>query len=238
MQPIDLYPFFYCLYIKDYRDEEKLFMQSAASSDSSLKRIDIFANEDILYSWIKEEQRILASKGLWGIYEIYDRLYSKKMFFHELTDLLERNKKIDSLTFVDNDGLRRLYFRNELEKNYTLLLMTDDRLYAKETIYIINRQKRLDDQVIMQKDAYFVTYPEIGTPLFSLGIKEWAYDLISRKPDQGFYIEKTSLYDIYNLTKLTSDDSSLFLLAREEAPHYILRQSNLKKIVEDLNKIP
>lgn len=70
--------------------------------------------------------------------------------------------------------------------------------------------------------------------MFSVGISEWADELISRKANQGYYIEQTSLYDIYYRTKLNSKDSSLFILTREEAPHYILRQNNLKMIVEEV----
>jgi hypothetical protein len=234
MSLIDLYPAFYCLYIKDYKGEEQMFLQKDISPNSNLHRLDLFENEETLHHWIKEEQEIQAQKNLWSMHGIYDRLYSKKLSILEFPELMKERKEIDSVTLVDKSGLRRLYFRYDLEHDYDFFPISRQKLYPKEPIYIINRQRKLDEQVILQKEPYFVTYPEIGTPLFSVGISEWADELISRKANQGYYIEQTSLYDIYYRTKLNSKDSSLFILTREEAPHYILRQNNLKMIVEEV----
>ena len=39
-------------------------------------------------------------------------------------------------------------------------------------------------------------------------------------------------YDVYMRTKLDSKDPGFFILTREDAPHYILRKTDLKKIME------
>lgn len=77
MSLIDLYPAFYCLYIKDYKGEEQMFLQKDISPNSNLHRLDLFENEETLHHWIKEEQEIQAQKNLWSMHGIYDRLYSK-----------------------------------------------------------------------------------------------------------------------------------------------------------------
>lgn len=232
MSVIDLYPSFYCLYIKDRKGDEKMFLQKDISPKSTRSRIDLFENEEILYRWIKEEQEIQASNERWNIHAIYERLYPKKIFIREFSKLMEEKEEIDSVTVVDKNGVRRLYFRDDFEYGYDSFPISNQKLYPKEPICIINRQRKLDDQTILQKESYFITYPEIATPLFSIGIREWAYELISRRPNQRYYIEQTTLYDIYMRTKLDSKDPGFFILTREEAPHYILRKTDLKKIIE------
>ncbi len=232
MSVIELYPPFYCLCIQNCKGEEQMFLPSGLSPNSIQRRLDLFENEEILYDWIKEEQKMQSQMGLWGTHAVYERLYPKKISIQEFLELMKTNTSIDSVTVVDENGLRRLYFRNELEDNFDFVFINNQKLFAKEPIYIINRQKKIDEKTIIQKQSYFVTYPEIATPLFSVGIREWADELISRKADQGYYIEQTTLYDVYNRTNLNSKDLSLFILAREEAPHYILRQKNLRTIID------
>lgn len=235
MSLIELYPTFYCLYIKDHKGEERAFLPQGLFEKSKLRRLDLFENKEILYSWINEEQKAYAQAELWNTHAIYGRLYSKKIALQEVLELMQENSSIDSVTVVNKNGLRRLYFRYELENNYDLLLLDNYKIDPKESIYIINRQKNLDDKVILQKESYFVTYPEVATPLFTLDIREWAEDLISRKENQGYYIEQTTLYDVYKRTNLGSKNLNLFILTREEAPHYILRQNNLKFIIENMS---
>lgn len=232
MSVIDLFPSFYCLYIKDLKGEEQMFLQKDISPESTRCRIDLFENKKTLYRWIKEEQEVQALNERWGIHAIYERLYPKKIFIKEFSELMREKEEIDSVTVIDKNGVRRLYFRDDFEYGYDSFSLSTQKLYPKEPIYIINRQRELDEQIILQKESYFVTYPEIATPLFSVGISEWADDLISRRPNQGYYIEQTTLYDVYMRTKLDSKDPGFFILTREEAPHYILRKSDLKKIVE------
>src|SRR5690625_2332827 len=135
---------------------------------------------------------------------------------------MKEKEEIDSITVVDKNGVRRLYFRDDFEYGYDTFPISHQKLYPKEPIYIINRQRKLDEQITLQKESYFITYPEIANPLFSVDIREWADDLISRKPNQGYYIEQTTLYDVYMRTELESKDPGFFILSRKEAPHYIL----------------
>lgn len=232
MSVIDLYPSFYCLYIKDRKGEEQMFLQKDISPKSTRCRLDLFENKETLYRWIKEEQEIQALNERWSIHAIYERLYPKKIFIKEFSELMREKEVIDSVTVVDKNGVRRLYFRDDFEYGYDSFPISNQKLYPKEPIYIINRQRELDEQTILQKESYFITYPEIATPLFSVGIREWADELISRRPNQGYYIEQTTLYDVYMRTKLDSKDPGFFILTREEAPHYILRKTDLKKIME------
>lgn len=232
MKVIDLYPSFYCLCIKNRNGEEQMFLQKDISPNSTLCRIDLFENKETLDRWIKEEQEIQAQNEWWSTHAIYERLYPKKIFVKDFSELMREKEDIDSVTVVDKDGVRRLYFRDDFEYGYDSFPMATQKLYPKEPIYIINRQRELDEQTILQKESYFITYPEVAKPLFSVGIREWADELIGRKPNQGYYIEQTTLYDVYMRTKLSSKDPGFFILTREEAPHYILRKADLKKIVE------
>jgi len=232
MSVIELYPSFYCLYIKDHKGEEQMFLQKDISPESTRCRLDLFENKETLYRWIKEEQEIQALNERWSIHAIYERLYPKKIIIKEFSELMREKEEIDSITVVDKNGVRRLYFRDDFEYGYDSFPISNQKLYSKEPIYIINRQRELDEQIILQKESYFITYPEIATPLFSVGISEWADELISRRPNQGYYIEQTTLYDVYMRTKLDSKHSGFFILTREEAPHYILRKTDLMKIMK------
>lgn len=232
MNVIDLKPSFYCLYIKMGGGKEKMFLQSELSPKPTRYRIDLFKSEEALYHWIKKEQEILILTERWSIHEIYDRLYAKKIFVKDFSKLMVEKEEIDSISVVDENGIRRLYFRNDFEYGFSSFPIANQKLYPKEPIYIINRQRELDEKIILQKESYFITYPEIATPLFSVGSRDWAEELISRKPNQGYYIEQTTLYDVYMRTRTESRDPGFFILSREEAPHYILRRADLKKIIE------
>lgn len=232
MNVIDLIPSLYCLYIKDIQGNEKIFMERDITPGSTKRRLDLFETEEALYRWIEAEREILALKELWGIHEIYGRLYPKKILITEFSELMEEREEIDSITLVDKNGIRRLYFRDDFEYGYDTFPTTTQKLYAKEPISIISRQRKLDGQIILQKESYFVVYPVVATPLFSIGITEWADDLISRKSNQGYYIEQTTLYDVYMRTQLEAKDPGFFILSREKAPHFILRRADLKRIID------
>lgn len=233
MNIIDFSPSFYCLYIENREAVEQIFLQRDIAPESNRTRIDLFASEAAARRWIESEQEIQAEKGYENMHAIYDRLLPKKIFTSEFSTLMETHQEIDSITFVDENGVRRLCFRDDLDV-YGLDIFSNvyEPLHPKEPIFIINRQKELDEKTILQKDAYFVTYPEIATPLFSIGILDWADDLISRRPNDGYYIEQTSLYDLYMRMQLEAEDPGFFILSREEAPHYILRIKDLKKIID------
>lgn len=232
MSVIELYPSFYCLCIKNREGEEQMFLQHDIAPESARSRLDLFENTETLYRWIKEEQEIQARNENWSTHAIYERLYPKQLFLKEFQQLITEKEEIDSVTVVNKNGVRRLYFRDDFKNSYDPFPLSSQKLYPKEPIFIINRQRELDEQTILQKESYFVTYPVIATPLFAVGIREWAEDLISRKPNQGYYIEQTTLSDLYMRTKIDSKDPGFFILSREDAPHYILRQKDLKKIVE------
>lgn len=233
MSVIDLIPSFYYMCIKDREGKEQIFMEGDITPGSSKQRLDLFEDKNAFYNWIKKEREVLALGEFWGSHEIYGRLYPKKIFITEFSDLIEENKDIDSITVIDKNGFRRLYFRNDFEYGYDTFPASNQVLHPREPIYIINRQRKLDGQIILQKESYFVTYPVVATPLFSAGIIEWADDLISRKLNQGYYIEQTTLYDVYMRAELESKDPGFFILSCEEAPHYILRKSDLKKMIEN-----
>lgn len=233
MNVINLHPNYYCLFIKNGYGEEKMFLEKGLSSNSAQYRLDLFEDQETLYRWVKEEQEVQARNERWGMHAIYDRLYAKDISLMAFAELMKKREDIDSITFVDKNGVRRLYFRSDFDEyGYDTFPISNQKLHPKEPIYNINRQRALDEQTILQKESYFTTYPVIATPLFSAGIKEWAEDLISRKPDQGYYIEQTTLSDVYMRTTLERKDPGFFILSREESPHYILRKSDLKKIIE------
>ena len=228
MNIVDLRPSFYCLYLKNRYGEEERFFQYDIRPDSSLRQLHLFESKEALYRWIEQEKEMMAL----GTHKIYERFYPKKMFLTEFSKLMKEDETIDSLSVIDNNGVRKLYFRSDLGPDFNELPVSNRKLYPKEPIYIINRQKMLDHSIILQKDSYFVVYPEVATPIFSIGILEWAEDLISRVSDQGYSIEQTNLFDIYRRTTLEEKYTGFFILSREEAPHYILRQNDLKRIVE------
>lgn len=223
---------YYCLYFKNNNGEEQMYLQKDITPDSMRSQIHLFEREETLLNWIKQEQEIQALNERWGTYKLYDRLYPKKIYITEFSTIMKEKEEIDSVTVIDKSGVRRLYFRDDLAPDFNTFPSSNKKLYSKEPIYIINRQKKLDNQIVLQKDSYFVVYPEIATPLFSIEILDWAEDLISRKPNQGYKIEKTNLYDIYMRTTLEEKDPGFFILSNEEAPHYVLRKKDLKSIVE------
>lgn len=231
MNVIELHPSFYCLCIKDRNDEEQLFFQKDITPGSNRCRLDLFESPEAMRRWIQGEQEVFALNGQWNIHAIYERLYPKKIYSSEFQELIRKKEEIDSLTVIDNKGVRRLYFRDDFIDGYDSLTVPSQKLYAKEPIYVINRHRELDEQTVLQKESYFVTYPEIATPLFSSGIIEWAEDLLHRKPDQGYYIEQTTLSDLCMRINLTVKDPGFFILSREEAPHYILRRQDIRNII-------
>lgn len=232
MNIIDLKPSFYCLYIRNRDGEEELFSQVDAASGSTRRRLDLFETEATAHHWIMEENKIHLLNKSHIFYGIYNRLYPKKIFITEFLDLMKERQEIDSISFINKNGVRRLYFRNDLLDNKNPFPISRQKLHPKEPIYIINRQKRISDKTTLAKDFYVISYPVIGIPLFSVGITEWADDLINRVPNKGYYIEKTSLFDIYMRVKLKSKYQGFFIFSREMAPHYILRKRDLKKIID------
>lgn len=231
MKVVELYPSFYCLCIKDRNHEEQLFLQQDITPGSNRCRLDLFESPEMMRCWIQGEREVFALNEQWNMHAIYERLYPKKLHSSDFQKLIREKEEIDSVTVIDNKGVRRLYFRDDFRDGYDSLIVPSQKLYAKEPIYIINRHRELDEQTVLQKESYFVTYPEVATPLFSIGIIEWAEDLISRKRDQGYSIEQTTLSDLYMRINLSVKDPGFFILSREEAPHYILRRQDIRKIV-------
>jgi len=231
MNVIELYPSFYCLCFKNREDEEQIYLHKDITPDSNRCRLDLFEDPETLHRWIQEEQEILAENGWMNTHALYGRLYPRKLLSSEFTELICEKEEIDSLTVVTKKGVRRLYFRDDFKDGYDSLPLPSQRLFAKEPIHIISRQRELDGQTVLQKESYFVTYPEIATPLFSIGIRDWADDLISRKPDQGYYIEQTTLSDVHMRASIEGKDPGFFILSREEAPHYLLRRKDILNIV-------
>src|SRR5699024_11545267 len=195
-------------------------------------RLDLFETEAAAYRWIEEEQKINTMNGHDGTYALYERFYPKKIYMTELSALMREKEDIDSITLVSEHGVRRLYFRDDLEDGFRTFPIAHQKIYPKEPISIINRQKALNEQTVLQKDTYFVCYPVISKPLLSVGIEDWAEILVSRRPNDGYYIEETTLHDIYMRTELEAKDPGFFILSRENAPHYILRKADLKKIID------
>lgn len=232
MNTVDFQPSFYCLYIINRKGEEELFLQEDITPGSTHIRLDLFESEAALHRWVKREKEILAQYEYWGSYNIYGRLYAKKLYVREFATLMQENENIHSITVIDENDIRRLYFRDDLQDDFLTFPTALKKLYPKEPIYMIYRQRKLNEQVILQKESYFVTYPEIAFPLFSIGILEWADDLIDRRPEQGYYIEETTLHDLYMRAELNPKDPGLFILSKEEAPHYLLRKRDLKAIVD------
>lgn len=232
MSVIELFPSIYCLCVKNHKGEEEIFLQQDIAPNSERYRLDLFEDEMSLYRWLEEEQARQVQNEWWHTYKMLGKLYAKKMTIKELQRLIRERENIDSVTFITKNGVRRLYFRGDFAYEEDLFSIPGQKLYAKEPLYIIYRQREINEQIILLKEAYFITYPEIATPLFSLGMREWAEELIGRKPNQGYYIEQTTLYDIYTRIKLKPKDSELFIFSSEEEPHYILSKTDLEKIVE------
>jgi len=232
MNTVDLMQSYYCLFMKGHEGKEEIYLQKDLIYKTDRLRLDLFETEAAAYRWIEEEQEINSMNGHKATYALYESFYPKKIFMTEFSALMKENEDIDSITLISEYGVRRLYFREDLLDGFHTFPVTHQKLYPKEPISIINRQKALNEQTVLQKDTYFVCYPVISKPLFSVGIKEWADDLISRRPNDGYYMEETTLHDIYMRTELEAKDPGFFILSRENAPHYILRKADLKKIIE------
>ena len=232
MAIVELFPTFYSLYLNNAEGEPQLFMQKDFASSTLRYRLDLFEDEASLYRWVKEEQAILAQQERWGVYHIYERFYAKKMSNHDFQQLVQQRDDIDSVTLMTKTGVRRLYFRDDLTENYADFLLPAQKLHAKVPIYIIQHQRALTEQVVLQKEAYFITYPEVAVPLFSLEMREWAEELIERKPNHGYYIEQTTLQEIYQQQKLTTQAEGFFILSNDEAPHYMLRLKDIQQMIE------
>lgn len=232
MKIIDLNPSFYCLFVDRGGGHTKRFLQAELSPNPKRYRIDLFENEDVLKRWVQEEQAVFAQNEQWNMHEMYSRFYAEKISVQDFATLMEKQEEIDSVTFINNDGVRRVYFRIDFADDFSSFPVAHQKLYAKEPIYMINRQRELNEKVVLQKESYFVTYPQVANPLFSVGSRDWAEELVDRKPNQGYYIEQTTLHDVYMRLKLEDKDPGFFILSREEAPHYLLRKADLKKIME------
>lgn len=232
MKVIELYPSLYCLCIKNRNNEEQMFFQKDITPGSKRCRLDLFESPETMHRWIQREQEIFEMNEQWNIHAIYERLYPKKIQSPDFQKLIREKEEIDSITVVNNKGVRRLYYRDEFMEGFDSLAIPSQKLYAKEPIYIINRHRTIAEQNVLQKESYFVTYPEIATPLFSAGIIEWAEDLIQRIPDQGYYIEQTTLSDLYMRMNLEVKDPGFFILSKEDAPHYILRRHDIQNIID------
>lgn len=144
---------------------------------------------------------------------------------------MRRDVDLDCITHIDKEGVRRLYFKDEFENGYHSFPTSNHQLHPHEPIYTIYRQKKLNQRVTIQKDSYFVVYPEVAFPLFSAGMLEWAEDLINRRPNEGYYIEQTSLHDVYRRSILEGKNP-FFIFSRETGSHFLLREADIKKIID------
>src|SRR5699024_6817428 len=222
---------FYCPYIKNNQGDELIYFYKDISPDSTRKRLDLFESEEAMYRWIREEQKIHVKQERWSIFNIYDRLYPKKIFITELAQLMRRDVDLDCITHIDNEGVRRLYFKDEFENGYHSFPTSNHQLHPHEPIYMIYRQKKLNHRVTIQKESYFIVYPEVAFPLFSAGMLEWAEDLIDRRPNEGYYIEQTSLHDVYRRS-IIEGENPFFIFSREAGSHFLLREADIKKIID------
>lgn len=214
------------------RGEDVIFTQGGLDKNPNRYRIDLFEDEETLFNWVEKEQAYLDLEIQGATYQIYGRLYPERLYQIEFCELMEREEKIDSISFTKKNGVRRLYFRKDFEDDYSKFPSSQQIVSAKEPIYILSRQKRLNGRLSLQKEFYFSLYPEISIPLFTVDMEEWAEEMLNRSLGQGYGIEQTNLLEVYNRTCMTSNNRELFTLARGEGPNLTLRQDDLKKIVE------
>ena len=233
MTVVELFPSFYCLYLTNPKGEPYLYLHQDFTSSVNRYCLNLFEDEATLYRWVREEQAIQALQQRWGQYRIYTRFYAKKMSSQDFQQLLKDRADIESVTFMTKTGVQKLYFGDDSKAGYEAFLLSGQPLHPTEPIYSIQRQRALDAQVVLQKEAYFITYPYLATPLFSWEMREWAEELIERKPNQGYYVEQTTLLAIYRQAMLRKNPSALFVFACETGPHYVLRLTDLQKIIED-----
>lgn len=209
-----------------------MLLQQDLASGSDRCRLDLFEDKVSAYCWIKKEQEIQLVNEWSKMYKFYNSLFPKEIFLSQFFRLIEEKDAIDSITLTDKNGVRRLYFRQDIMYGYDAFPKSSQKLDPKEPIYIIYRHRKLDEQVILHKELHFITYPEIAKPLFSIGNRDWAEELIPIEEEHQYYIEQTTLYDVYMRAKLETKDPGFFILSREVAPHYILRKRDLKNIIE------
>lgn len=231
MTVIDFNKSFYCLSIKNNQGGELIYFYTDVTPGSTRKRLDLFENEEVMHVWIREEQKILAKDEMWSTFNVYNKLYPKKIFITEIVQLMKEDVDLDCITYIDHASVRRLYFKSELENNDYFFPTATHQLHPREPIYMICRQRKLNSKVTLQKESYFVVYPEIALPLFSAGKYEWAEELISKRPNEGYYIEKTNLHDVYKRS-LIEGDNSFFLFSREVGSHFLLRDTDIRKIID------
>lgn len=235
MNVVDLYPSLYCLYIKDMNDVERLFSQKDVTPGSSRCRLDLFESLEVAQRWIDSEKSLFLKNGHANMHNIYQRLYPKKIDAFAFRQLINEQENLDSITIVYNDRMRRLYFRDDFVHGYEALLTPSKPLNIHEPIYIINRQKKLNEKAILQKESYFVVYPIIATPLFSAEMLDWAEELVLRYPDDGYYIEQTTLSDLSMRLDLETKDPGFFVLSQTETTLYVLRKDDIDRLfLEDL----
>ena len=231
MNVVDLYPSLYCLYIKDMNDVERMFFQKDVTPGSSRRRLDLFESPEVAQRWIESEQTLFLKNDHANMHNIYGRLYPKKINALAFQQLMNEHENLDSITIVDNDRMRRLYFRDDFIHGYEGLLAPSKPLNIHEPIYMINRQKKLNEKTILQKESYFVVYPVIATPLFSAEMIDWAEELVLRYPDDGYYIEQTTLSDLSMRLDLETKDPGFFILSQTETSLYVLRKDDIDRLL-------
>src|SRR5699024_3127874 len=143
MNTVDLMQSYYCLFVKGHEGKEEIFLQKDLIYKTNRLRLDLFETEAAAYRWIKEEQKINTLNEHDGTYALYERFYPKKIFMTEFSDLMRDKEDIDSITLVTEHGVRRLYFRDDLEDGFHTFPIAHQKIYPKEPISIINRQKTL-----------------------------------------------------------------------------------------------
>lgn len=231
MTVINLYSSIYCLKTNEINGDKPLFMRKDYLSSYERTKLDLFESDSAALEWInKEKEKTVSNKGSKTMLE---KLTPHKISLNDFAQIMHKYNKIDSVTFLDNNGVCRLYFRADFENNFLTFPSLVRSISPTEQMYVLSRQRKLKNGSILQKEYYFITYPEIATPLLSLNLESWVSELLEQKSDQGYYIETTNLKNIYQRAILDKSDNQMFLLSREEGPHYLLELSDLKKIVEE-----
>lgn len=221
-----------CLYITNEEGKEILYIYEDIFTGGSRSRLDLFESEKAARLWLKEEKELFTQANQRGNLAQYNKLSPGKILLTQLWELVDKDETIDSITVVDEDCVRRLYFRDNFHYCKSTFPKGIRPILPKEPLHMVVRNRDKTEKLTIMKESYFVTFPEIAMPLFSVGVASWAEQQVAYYPDQNYYIEETTLLDVYHRNRLTASRTNFFLFTREASPHYLLRSKDLKKIVD------
>lgn len=221
----------YCLYPADSAGAEQVYIQKNQVSGSPKRRIDLFQSERAACSWLEQEKAAFVLNGRGGVSANYGKLLPGKISLDRLEAIIRADEQICCLTFIDENCVRRLYFRDEFSSCCLHFAGSDRQIDPEETLYAVVKYGSLGGKDSGLKPYSYITYPEIGYALFTGESCRRASEFLAHKADPDCYLEPVTLAGIYQRVKDLKKDPGSFIFCQEKSPHYILRRKDLRRIV-------